>query len=86
MSPETIVQLLQFGAMGLLAFMIWTGKQIMDRHLDTLKTLIDGSQQLMLKLIDVLLAIKSEQVNSAKRDFSNERSGTSQIEKSELLT
>lgn len=69
MSPETVVQLLQFGAMGLLAFMIWTGKQIMDRHLDTLKTLIDGNQQLMLKLIDVLLAIKSEQVNSAKRDF-----------------
>lgn len=62
MSPEIVVQLLQFGAMGLLAFMIWTGKQIMDSHIATLKTLIDGNQRLMERLIDALLKLRSEQV------------------------
>lgn len=87
MSPETIVQLLQFGAMGLLAFMIWTGKSIMDSHIATLKILIDGNQKLMERLIGALLELKSEQVNVASsRDFFGERSGASPEKKSATLT
>lgn len=86
MSPETMVQLLQFGAMGLLAFMIYVGKSVMDYHLSTLKVLIEGNQRLQEKMIDALLTLRSEFVNGAKRDFSNERSGASQIEKSAPLT
>ena len=86
MSPETIVQLLQFGAMGLLAFMIWTGKQIMDSHLATLKILIDGNQRLMERMIDALLELRNEQVKAAKQGFFDERSGASQTKKPEALT
>lgn len=86
MSPETIVQLLQFGAMGLLAFMIWTGKSIMDSHLATLKILIDGNQRLMERMIDALLELRNEQVKAAQQGFFHERSGASQTKKTDALT
>lgn len=82
MQPEIIVQLIQFGAMGLLAFVIYVGKTVMDYHLTTLRTLIEGNMRLQEKMIDALLVLRSELVNSAKQDFSHERSGASQSEKS----
>lgn len=81
MQPEIIVQLIQFGAMGLLAFVIYVGKTVMDYHLSTLRSLIEGNMRLQEKMIDALLVLRSELVNSAKQGFSDERSGTSQKEK-----
>ena len=96
MQPEILVQIIQLGAMGLLGFLLWNimkqGSDILSNDSATLKTLIEGNQRLMEKLIDALLELKrdpgfrSETVNSAKRDFPSERSGTSPDGKSELLT
>jgi predicted PurR-regulated permease PerM len=94
MQPEILVQIIQLGAMGLLGFLLWNimkqGQEILTAQSETLKSLIEGNQRLMEKLIDALLRLTngdSEQVvKGAERDFSAERSGTSQKEKSVLLT
>jgi hypothetical protein len=58
MTPETIVSLIQLGATGLLAIVIWFGQEQMKAQMTLITTLIVQQQQMMNKLIDN--AIKDE--------------------------
>lgn len=64
MQPEILVQLIQLGAMGLLAFVLFNimaqGKQILEAQSQILKSLIEGNQAIMIKLIDLLMSASDE--------------------------
>lgn len=64
MQPEILVQLIQLGAMGLLAFVLFNimaqGKSILEAQSQTLKSLIEGNQQIMIKLIDLIVTQKAQ--------------------------
>lgn len=64
MTPELVVQLVQLGAIGLLAMVLYfimsQGSRFLDSQAAVLKSLIEGNQRLMEKLIDTLLTLEDE--------------------------